>query len=185
MLFKNQSKQSVAARLLLLIPVIMISFAFQSAERATPLSAETLTESVLKPVTGTQGLQQRSSGSQPADTTLFTSVEIAPMPVGGIEAFYKFVGKNFQYPKAAQEAQVEGMVLLQFIVEKDGSLTNINLLRDIGHGTGEEAIRMLKTAPKWKPGIQNGRTVRVQFTLPIQLNRAATDKTPEDKTNES
>ena len=92
-----------------------------------------------------------------------------------------FVGKNFNYPQAAQEAQVDGKVILQFVIEKDGSLSGITVLRDIGHGTGEEAARMLKTSPNWKPGIQNGKPVRVQFTLPIQLNLAVKDNAPEDK----
>jgi len=104
---------------------------------------------------------------------IFTSVEVAPAPQGGMEEFYKFVGKNYNYPAQAQEQGVSGRVLLQFVVEKDGSLTDIKVLRDLKYGTGEEAVRMLKKAPKWKPGIQNGRPVRVQFTLPIQLNLAA------------
>ena len=104
---------------------------------------------------------------------VFTSVEVAPTPQGGMEAFYKFVANNYNYPPQAQEQGVNGRVLLQFVVEKDGSLTDIKVLRDLKYGTGEEAIRMLKKAPKWKPGIQNGRPVRVQFTLPIQLNLAA------------
>lgn len=104
---------------------------------------------------------------------VFTSVEVAPTPQGGMEEFYKFVQRNYNYPPQAQEQGVNGRVLLQFVVEKDGSLTDIKVLRDLKYGTGDEAVRMLKKAPKWKPGIQNGRPVRVQFTLPIQLNLAA------------
>src|SRR5690606_12043647 len=104
---------------------------------------------------------------------IFVAVEVAPTPQGGMDAFYKFIGKTYQYPQQAQEQGVSGRVLLQFVVEKDGSLTDIKVLRDLKYGTGEEAVRMLKKAPKWKPGIQNGRPVRVQFTLPIQLNLAA------------
>ena len=104
---------------------------------------------------------------------VFKSVEVAQKPKGGMEAFYKFVSNNYNYPPQAQEQGVNGRVLLQFVVEKDGSLTDIKVLRDLKYGTGEEAVRMLKKAPKWKPGIQNGRPVRVQFTLPIQLNLAA------------
>ena len=104
---------------------------------------------------------------------IFTSVEVAPAPQGGLEEFYKYVARNYNYPPQAQEQGVSGRVLLQFVVERDGSLTDIQVLRDLKYGTGEEAVRMLKRAPKWKPGIQNGRPVRVQFTLPIQLNLAA------------
>jgi len=104
---------------------------------------------------------------------IFQSVEVPPTPQGGLEEFYKYVGRNYNYPAQAQEQGVSGRVLLQFVVERDGSLTDIQVLRDLKYGTGEEAVRMLKRAPKWKPGIQNGRPVRVQFTLPIQLNLAA------------
>lgn len=104
---------------------------------------------------------------------IFTAVEVPPTPQGGLEEFYKYVGRNYNYPAQAQEQGVSGRVLLQFVVERDGSLTDIQVLRDLKYGTGEEAVRMLKRAPKWKPGIQNGRPVRVQFTLPIQLNLAA------------
>lgn len=104
---------------------------------------------------------------------VFQSVEVPPSPQGGLEEFYKYVGRNYNYPAQAQEQGVSGRVLLQFVVERDGSLTDIKVLRDLKYGTGEEAVRMLKKAPKWKPGIQNGRPVRVQFTLPIQLNLAA------------
>jgi len=104
---------------------------------------------------------------------LFEAVEIPPTPQGGMNAFYQFIAKTYQYPAQAQENGVNGKVLVQFVVEKDGSLTNIKVLRDLKYGTGEEAVRMLKKAPKWKPGFQNGRAVRVQFTIPIQLNLSA------------
>ncbi|MGK4566019.1 energy transducer TonB [Flavobacterium sp. 3HN19-14] len=73
--------------------------------------------------------------------------------------------KNFRTP----DEEVKGKVIVQFVVEKDGSLTDIKVVRDLGYGTGAEAIRVLKSAPKWKPGIQNGRAVRVLFSLPISI----------------
>jgi len=84
--------------------------------------------------------------------------------------FYKFIGANYVYPKEAQAAKVEGRVLISFVVEVDGSLTEIEILRNLGYGTGEAAVAMLKKSPKWKPGIQKGKPVRVRFTLPLQLN---------------
>ena len=72
----------------------------------------------------------------------------------------------------AREQGVSGKVIMQFVVERDGSLTDIKVLRDLGLGTGEEAVRLLKSMPKWKPGIQNGRPVRVAYTLPFSLNLA-------------
>ena len=100
----------------------------------------------------------------------FASIEIQPQfPGGGLAAFGKYVGKNFRYSPMAREQGVSGKVIMSFVVEKDGNLTDIKVLRDLGLGTGEEAIRVLKASPRWSPGIQNGRPVRVAYTLPIAL----------------
>lgn len=88
---------------------------------------------------------------------------------GGIANFYKFVGNNY---KAPEEEGLKGKVFVTFVVEKDGSLTDIKVVRDIGFGTGAEAIRVLKKSPKWAPGEQNGKKVRVQYSLPITIQSA-------------
>ncbi|WP_436832919.1 TonB family protein [Parapedobacter sp. DT-150] len=104
---------------------------------------------------------------------VFQSVEINPQPVGGMRSFMKWVADNYDYPQAAIEAGVNGQVQVSFVVEKDGSLTDIKLVRDLKYGTGEAAIRLLQRSSKWSPGIQNGRPVRVAYTLPIRLNLQA------------
>jgi protein TonB len=88
---------------------------------------------------------------------------------GGIEKFYKFVGNNYRTP---EEEGLKGKVYVTFVVEKDGSLTDIKVVRDIGYGTGTEAVRVLKKCPKWNPGEQNGKKVRVQYSLPITIQSA-------------
>ena len=103
---------------------------------------------------------------------IFEAVEVAPQPPGGLAGFLKYVGDTYQYPAQAEAQGVSGRVTLTFVVERDGSLTDIKVLRDLKYGTGEEAVRVLKRAKKWTPGIQNGRPVRVQYTLPIVLNLA-------------
>lgn len=100
----------------------------------------------------------------------FVSVEVMPEPVGGMSAFVNWVGKNYVYPNGALEQGIKGAVVVSFVVETDGSLTDMTVLRDIGFGTGDEAIRVLKKAAKWKPGVQNGNLVRVKYTLPIKLS---------------
>ncbi len=100
---------------------------------------------------------------------IFTAVEINPNPPGGMEKFYAYLGKKIQYPNLARENNVQGRVTLQFVVEKDGSFTDIKILRDPGSGLGDEAVRVLKSAPRWSPGIQNGKPVRVQFTIPVNF----------------
>lgn len=101
---------------------------------------------------------------------VFESVEIQPEPRGGMVAFRKWIGENYQYPKSAIDAEVKGTVLVSFIVEKDGSLSNLKIAKDIGHGTGDAAVDLLSKSTRWSPGIQNGRTVRVAYVLPIRLD---------------
>lgn len=96
-------------------------------------------------------------------------IEQKPEFPGGIEKFYAFVGKNYQAP---EEEGLKGRVFVSFVVEKDGSLTDIKVIRDIGYGTGKEAIRVLKSCPKWNPGEQNGKKVRVLYSLPIVIQTA-------------
>ena len=94
-------------------------------------------------------------------------VEETPTPMGGLSAFYKYLSKNLQYPAQARRMGIEGRVFMVFVVEKDGSLTDIQVLKGIGAGCDEESVRVLKDAPKWKPGKQRGNPVRVRFTFPI------------------
>jgi len=101
---------------------------------------------------------------------VFQAVEVEPTPPGGMDAFYKFLGDKIKYPNAAKEAGTQGRVVLTFVVEKDGSLTDIKVLREPGNGLGDEAVRVLKLAPRWKAGIQNGKPVRVQFTIPVNFS---------------
>lgn len=102
-------------------------------------------------------------------TEVFTAVEINPEFVGGTAEMYRWLGRNIAYPSAAQRAGVGGKVFLSFIIEKDGSITAVKTLKGIGFGCDEEAERVVKNMPKWSPGKQNGKAVRVQFTIPIQF----------------
>ncbi|MEZ7516382.1 energy transducer TonB [Flavobacterium frigidarium] len=96
-------------------------------------------------------------------------IEVKPEFPGGMAKFYKFVGDNYRAP---EEEGLKGKVYVTFVVEKDGSLTDIKVLRDIGYGTGKEAIRVLNKCPRWNPGVQNGKPVRVLYSLPITIQTA-------------
>jgi protein TonB len=96
-------------------------------------------------------------------------IQVLPEPVGGAGAWSKFLQKNLRYPYAAQEQGVSGKVFLSFIIEKDGHLSDITVIRKANYGFDEEALRVLKLAPAWKPGIQNGQPVRVRYTIPINF----------------
>lgn len=100
---------------------------------------------------------------------IFVFVEEQPSFPGGDEELYKFLAENIQYPALARENNVEGKVFVQFVVEKNGSITQVKLVKDIGSGCGQEAMRVVKSMPKWKPGKQRGTAVRSQFTLPIRF----------------
>ncbi|MGG7036178.1 MAG: energy transducer TonB [Flavobacterium sp.] len=106
------------------------------------------------------------------DETIYNSagIEVKPDFPGGIEKFYKYIAKNYQAPD--DENFPGGRVYVTFVVEKDGSLTDIKVLRDAGFGTGKEALRVLSRCPKWNPGEQNGKKVRVLYSLPISIPKA-------------
>lgn len=100
---------------------------------------------------------------------IFVNVEVNPTFPGGLKAFMEYISRNYRFPEEAKVRGIKGKLFLSFIVEKDGSLTDIAVVKDLGFGTGQEAVRLLQQAPKWKPGIQNGRPVRVRYQLPIAL----------------
>lgn len=100
---------------------------------------------------------------------IFHVVEEEPEFPGGMEALYKYLGESIKYPQLAKENNIEGKVYVTFVVEKDGSIANPRILRDIGGGCGNEAIRVVKAMPKWKAGKQRGKNVRVQFNLPVSF----------------
>lgn len=101
---------------------------------------------------------------------IFTVVENEPEFPGGMDALYKYLSQNIKYPQLARENGITGKVYVTFVVEKDGSIANPKILRDIGGGCGAEAIRVVKAMPKWNPGKQRGKAVRVQFNLPVNFN---------------
>lgn len=98
---------------------------------------------------------------------VFTIVEDQPQFPGGMPAFYKFVGDNMKYPAQARRMGIEGRVFVQFVVDKDGSVTEVTAVKGIGAGCDEEAERVLRSSPKFKPGKQRGRAVKVRMVLPI------------------
>lgn len=98
---------------------------------------------------------------------IFQIVEDQPEFPGGLSAFYGFVAENIDYPEKAKRLNVSGRVFVRFVIEKDGSLTDIQVVKGIGAGCDEEAVRVLEASPKWIPGKQRGHKVRVYMTVPI------------------
>ena len=98
---------------------------------------------------------------------IFLVVEETAAPIGGMPAFYEFVSKKLKYPAQARRMGVEGKVFVEFVIERDGSITDVKAIKGIGAGCDEEAVRVLQSAPKWKPGKQRGKPVRQRMVLPI------------------
>ncbi len=95
-------------------------------------------------------------------------VEQMPEFPGGQEAMFAYIGKELKYPKEAIDRGIEGAVFIQFVVERDGSIGEVKVLRGIGGGCDEEAVRVVQGMPKWSPGKQSGKEVRTRFNLPIR-----------------
>jgi TonB family protein len=102
-----------------------------------------------------------------SSNTVFSAVETLPQFPGGIPAFSDFIGKNLRYPKEAFDKKIEGRVNVTFIIEKDGSITGVRPVGKYDPMLSQEAVRVVASSPQWKPGMQNNKYVRVQFTVPI------------------
>ena len=107
--------------------------------------------------------------SQNQDDEIFVFVEENPQFPGGDSERLKFLQNNITYPEKAMEKGIQGTVYITFIIEKDGSVTNVKVLRGIGGGCDEEAVRVIRKMPKWIPGKQRGKVVRCQFNMPIKF----------------
>ena len=96
-------------------------------------------------------------------------LEVMPEFTGAQTGWARYLQETMRYPALAREKNIQGKVQLSFIVETDGSISEIKVLKGIGGGCDEEAVRVLKNSPQWKPGIQNGKPVRVSYTMPISF----------------
>lgn len=114
--------------------------------------------------------QETTQSTETIESTYsLASLEVKPEFPGGISEFYKYIGQNFKVPK--DKSFYGGRVIVSFVIEKDGSVTEVKILKDCGFGTAEEAKRVLLNCPKWKPATQKNVPVRCQFALPINVTR--------------
>lgn len=100
---------------------------------------------------------------------IFSVVEESAAPKGGMQAFYKYVGEKLKYPAQARRMGTEGRVFVEFVVNRDGSIVDVKVVRGIGAGCDEEAIRVVQSAPAWTPGKQRGKPVRQKMVIPINF----------------
>ena len=101
---------------------------------------------------------------------VFTIVEVMPSYPGGNTKFYEYISKNLKYPRRALKANVEGKVIVQFLVAQNGDISEVEILKGIGFDCDEEAVRVLQSSPRWIPGQHQGKNVKVKVTLPLTFN---------------
>jgi hypothetical protein len=113
--------------------------------------------------------KRKLKNNDEVENQIYTFEELTKSPefAGGMDKFHQYVTKNF---KIESDENINGKVIVSFIVEKDGSLTNIKILKDLGYGSRKEAERILKNCPRWKPAEKNGQTVRVFLSVPLKVN---------------
>jgi len=101
---------------------------------------------------------------------VFDVVEQMPEYPGGMQALFEYLGQNLKYPEDAKEQKIEGRVIAIFVVETDGSISNVEVVKPVFPSLDAEAVRVLSGMPKWKPGMQSGKVVRVKYTVPINFS---------------
>jgi len=125
---------------------------------------------ITRPVTVLKNEHDQDAGT--GNDKAYTSVEKMPEFPGGLSAFYQFISKTINYPSGMRENNIQGKAFVSFVIETDGSISNVKSLRDPGYGSGEEAVRTISLSPKWNPALQNGQPIRVQYTVPINFSLA-------------
>ena len=122
-----------------------------------------------------QGRGQEKSAVSIKDVVI-DSVDVQPEYTGGEQARMKFLQDNIVYPRGAMEAGIDGRVIVRFIVEPDGSITNIEVYKSAHELLDEEVVRLMKLMPNWKPGLVNGQPVRSRFAMPVEFKLQNTHK---------
>ncbi|MCR9016822.1 energy transducer TonB [Aquiflexum gelatinilyticum] len=116
------------------------------------------------------------NSAQGSSDEVFDMVDEFPQFPGGIEAWGNFMKDNLKYPASAKDKGIEGTVYITFIINKDGSVSDAEILRGIGGGCDEEALRVVKASPNWNPGKKDGKIVRSRMRLPVQYALGKKDK---------
>ncbi len=141
-----------------------------SDELKDAVIASTTTDGVpgIGTVTGVPGGEGvGGNGTSDNEISNVATVDVYPEFPGGMEGWAKYIQRNLRYPGMAQEEGVQGKVFLSFVVEKDGTITDVKVVKGIGYGCDDEAIRVIKKSPRWKAGMQNNLPVRVRYNIPI------------------
>ena len=148
-------------KLVLLLIILIVGIHYVSAQKIiTP--PKPVNKTPVKPIKAKTPSQQKDE--------VFVFSEEEPEFPGGQAAMYKYLSENIHYPQLAKENNITGKVWVTFVVDKDGSIKKAQIVKDIGGGCGKEALRVVNSMPKWKPGKQRGKAVPVQYNLPVSFN---------------
>lgn len=170
MLAKSNSSPNQKARFFALIPAIALLVTVFSCE-ITPepeLEGPTMMgnqKSAMGPTNALARINNVGTDGQ----EIFDVVETQPNPPGGMTGWNQYLAQNLKYPAEARKDGIEGTVIVVFVINSDGSISNVEILRGIGAGADEEAMRVVQNSPKWEPGKQSGRTVNTRMRLPIRF----------------
>lgn len=156
---KNQSAASPAGYIML--KEVTVSSYMSAAKLKKSLDAEVSPAAQDLTITAAPGTESKVYD--------FVSIETQPSFPGGMDKFYSYIATNVKYPELAIKNNIQGKVFLSFIVERDGQLSDIQVVRKLGAGTDEEAIRIMRNSPRWTPGTSGGKTVRVKYNIPISF----------------
>ena len=177
---KKRTNSWLRAKYLLLVPVIGVALVAcnldkKTAEPATAAEQAQADSAAGKPmmvgvtVDGTPAQDEAKAEGSVVQGDVFDVVEQMPEFPGGQQELMNFLMKNVKYPKVAQDKGTQGRVILQFVVNKDGSVVEPTVVKSVSPELDQEALRVIKMMPKWQPGKQNGEVVRVKYTIPVSF----------------
>jgi TonB family protein len=165
MMSKSKSGAWSKTKVLLAIPSLLLLGLFLSSGTATSVNSDPAAFAQDKQ----KQAQVKKTTTATGDNTVYTVVEKLPSFPGGQDGYVKFLVENIKYPAEAKKNKIQGTVFVTFVVETDGRVSNVKILRGIGSGCDEEAQRVVAMMPNWNPGEEKGKPVRVQYNLPIRF----------------
>ena len=179
MLNKKRTEQSKVGKYLLFLPMIALSLLIVNCTSKVEESVTDGTEvdEIVVVGYGNDNVQpvvegEKTNAGTPSTLNgvpVYDTVEVMPEFPGGMQALMQYLAKSIKYPVQAQEAGTQGRVIVQFIVNKDGGVTDVAVARSVDASLDDEAIRIVKAMPTWTPGLQKGEPVNVKFTLPVMF----------------
>ena len=180
MMSKPKSENRQKSRFLFALPVVALLFFIFSCEITPEDEIEGPTQMGEKatPSIGGSSINARINDMGKDGKEIFDVVETQPNPSGGMQGWNQYLAANLRYPEEAKRLGIAGTVIVVFVVNTDGSLSDIDILRGVGGGTDEEAIRVIQNAPKWSPGMQRGTAINTRMRLPIKFKLADDENKP-------